>query len=70
MNEILSGITVWKMYAWEKSFNEKVMQIRNSEISKLTARVFYHGFIIFSFHSAQVLVSYCSTLNFNDSNIS
>jgi ABC-type multidrug transport system fused ATPase/permease subunit len=58
MNEILSGIRVWKMYAWEKSFNEKVMQIRNSEISKLTARAFYHGFIIFSFHSAQILVSY------------
>jgi ABC-type multidrug transport system fused ATPase/permease subunit len=58
MNEILSGIRVWKMYAWEKSFNEKVMQIRNSEISKLTARAFYQGFIIFSFHSAQTLVSY------------
>jgi len=58
MNEILSGIRVWKMYAWEKSFNEKVMQIRNSEISKLTARAFYQGFIMFSFHSAQVLVSY------------
>jgi hypothetical protein len=58
MNEILSGIHVWKMYAWEKSFNDKVMQIRNSEMSKLTARAFYHGFVIFSFHSAQVLVSY------------
>jgi len=58
MNEILGGIRVWKMYAWEKSFSDKVTQIRNSEISKLTARAFYQGFIMFSFHSAQVLVSY------------
>ena len=27
MNQILSEICVWKMYAWEKSFNAKVMQI-------------------------------------------
>lgn len=58
MNDILSGIHVWKMYAWEKSFNEKVMQIRNREIGKLKIRTFYQGFITFSFHSAQVLVSY------------
>ena len=57
MNEILSGIRVWKMYAWEQSFNEKVMQLRNSEISKLISRAFYQGFIVFSFSSAQVLVS-------------
>lgn len=57
MNEILSGIRVWKMYAWEQSFNEKVMQFRNSEIAKLITRAFYQGFIIFSFSSAQVLVS-------------
>lgn len=57
MNEILGGIRVWKMYAWEQSFNEKVMELRNSEISKLISMAFYRGFIIFSFSSAQVLVS-------------
>ena len=57
MNEILSGIRVWKMYAWEQSFNEKVMKLRNSEISNLITRAFYQGFIVFSFTSAQVLVS-------------
>ena len=57
MNEILSGIRVWKMYAWEQSFNEKVMQLRNTEIGKLITMAFYRGFIIFSFTSAQTLVS-------------
>ena len=57
MNEILGGIRVWKMYAWEQSFNEKIMELRNSEISKLISMAFYRGFIIFSFSSAQTLVS-------------
>ncbi|CAG2107605.1 unnamed protein product [Medioppia subpectinata] len=57
MNDILSGIRVWKMYAWEQSFNEKVMSLRNSEISKLVTRAFYNCFIMFTHSSAQVLVS-------------
>lgn len=35
MNEILSGIKVLKLYAWEHSFEEQVMGIRTKEIKVL-----------------------------------
>lgn len=56
LNEVLSGIRVWKMYAWEQSFIQKIMKFRNDEIKKLVKRAFYSGFLIFSFTSAQTLV--------------
>ena len=34
MNEILSGIKILKLYAWEESFEEKVQIIRNREVSR------------------------------------
>lgn len=35
MNEILSGIKILKLYAWEPSFEEQVQKIRQKEISVL-----------------------------------
>lgn len=35
LNEVLGGIKVLKMYAWEKTFSEKIKAIRNSEMSFL-----------------------------------
>uniref|UniRef100_A0A8B9JVZ3 ATP-binding cassette, sub-family C (CFTR/MRP), member 3 n=1 Tax=Astyanax mexicanus TaxID=7994 RepID=A0A8B9JVZ3_ASTMX len=35
MNEILNGIKVLKLYAWEVSFKEKVLQIRQKELNVL-----------------------------------
>jgi len=35
MNEILEGIQVLKLYAWEPSFAKKVMKIREEEVEKL-----------------------------------
>ncbi|CAH1406845.1 unnamed protein product [Nezara viridula] len=35
MNEILSGIKVLKLYAWERSFEERVQEIRGKEIKIL-----------------------------------
>ncbi len=35
MNEILSGIRVIKLYAWEKSFMKNVFKIRNIELANL-----------------------------------
>lgn len=32
MNEILSGIRVLKLYAWEKSFEEQVLKVREKEL--------------------------------------
>uniref|UniRef100_A0A8B9RF96 ABC-type glutathione-S-conjugate transporter n=1 Tax=Astyanax mexicanus TaxID=7994 RepID=A0A8B9RF96_ASTMX len=38
MNEILNGIKVLKLYAWEVSFKEKVLQIRQKELNVLRAK--------------------------------
>ncbi|XP_067675078.1 multidrug resistance-associated protein 1-like [Haliotis asinina] len=35
MNEILNGIKILKLYAWEPSFQEKILQIRKKEIHTL-----------------------------------
>ena len=35
LNEILSGIKVLKMYAWEKSFIQKIGDIRKIEVAAL-----------------------------------
>uniref|UniRef100_A0A8C7QL30 Multidrug resistance-associated protein 3 n=1 Tax=Oncorhynchus mykiss TaxID=8022 RepID=A0A8C7QL30_ONCMY len=35
MNEILNGIKVLKLYAWENSFKEKVLEIRQKELNVL-----------------------------------
>uniref|UniRef100_A0A8C2H4Q5 ABC-type glutathione-S-conjugate transporter n=1 Tax=Cyprinus carpio TaxID=7962 RepID=A0A8C2H4Q5_CYPCA len=35
MNEILNGIKVLKLYAWEVSFKEKILQIRQKELTVL-----------------------------------
>ncbi|XP_076459189.1 multidrug resistance-associated protein 1-like [Babylonia areolata] len=35
MNEVLNGIKVLKLYAWEKSFEEKVLGIRDGELEVL-----------------------------------
>ena len=32
MNEILNGIKILKLYAWEESFEDKVNVIRNREV--------------------------------------
>ncbi|XP_060528661.1 multidrug resistance-associated protein 1-like [Cylas formicarius] len=33
MNEILNGIKILKLYAWEPSFQQQIMKIRNKEVS-------------------------------------
>ena len=35
MDEILNGIKVLKLYAWEPSFGEQVLDIRENEIRSL-----------------------------------
>lgn len=43
MSEIVSGIQVIKMYAWEKPFEKVVEAARNSEISDVTTTSYYRG---------------------------
>ncbi|XP_054717541.1 multidrug resistance-associated protein 1-like [Uloborus diversus] len=64
MNEILNGIKVLKLYAWENSFIEEVMKIRWKEIHSLKAQAWLNGAITFVFASAPFLVSLASFATF------
>lgn len=43
MSEIISGIQVIKMYAWEKPFEKVVHNARSTEISDITTTSYYRG---------------------------
>jgi ATP-binding cassette subfamily C (CFTR/MRP) protein 1 len=58
MNEILSGIKVLKLYAWEKSFDDQVMEKRNHEVKQLTTRAYFQGAMVYIFNSAPFLVCF------------
>ncbi|XP_071043193.1 multidrug resistance-associated protein 1 isoform X2 [Parasteatoda tepidariorum] len=60
MNEIMNGIKVLKLYAWENSFIKEVMKIRNREVDSLRAQAYLNGAITFVFSSAPFLVSLAS----------
>ncbi|KAK8778644.1 hypothetical protein V5799_020015 [Amblyomma americanum] len=57
MNEILGGIKVLKLYAWEKSFQERVQSIRSDEMSSLKVQAYLSAAVIFAFTCAPFLVS-------------
>ncbi|XP_041078301.1 ATP-binding cassette sub-family C member 3-like isoform X2 [Polyodon spathula] len=57
MNEILNGIKVLKLYAWEKSFKEKVQQIRENELKVLRKSAYLGAVSIFAWTSAPFLVA-------------
>lgn len=57
MNEILSGIKVLKLYAWELSFQEKVLEIRKNELSILKKAAYLNALSTFAWVSAPFLVS-------------
>ncbi|XP_013781403.1 multidrug resistance-associated protein 1-like [Limulus polyphemus] len=60
MNEILSGIKVLKLYAWEESFQEQVTKIRDKEIRVLTIQAYLAAAITFAFTCAPFLVALAS----------
>ncbi|CAL8146550.1 unnamed protein product [Orchesella dallaii] len=43
INEILSGMKVIKLYAWEPSFENKVMKIRNEELKLLRKTAYFYS---------------------------
>uniref|UniRef100_V5I844 ABC-type glutathione-S-conjugate transporter n=1 Tax=Anoplophora glabripennis TaxID=217634 RepID=V5I844_ANOGL len=57
MNEILSGIKVLKLYAWEPSFENQVLKIRNKEIKVLKSSAYLHAGTSFIWACAPFLVS-------------
>jgi ATP-binding cassette, subfamily C (CFTR/MRP), member 1 len=56
MNEILNGIKVLKLYAWENSFKDYVMNIRANEMISLRAQAWLNGGMVLVVSSAPFLV--------------
>ncbi|KAJ8896861.1 hypothetical protein PR048_002207 [Dryococelus australis] len=57
MNEILSGIKVLKLYAWEPSFEEQVLSIRSKEMKVLKHAAYLNAGTSFIWTCAPFLVS-------------
>lgn len=64
MNEILSGIKVLKLYAWEPSFAEKVLEIRKNELRVLKKSAYLNSISTFAWISAPFLVGLVGTAIF------
>lgn len=63
-NEILNGIKVLKLYAWEPSFEEQISAIREKEIKMLRKAAMYNAFTEFLWGLAPFLVSFASFATF------
>lgn len=57
MNEILNGIKVLKLYAWENSFRDKIRSLRDVECDELYRIAYLTGFMAFAFSAAPFIVS-------------
>ncbi|XP_046853052.1 multidrug resistance-associated protein 1-like isoform X2 [Xenia sp. Carnegie-2017] len=57
MNDVLNGIKVLKLYAWEKSFIEKVLNIRKLELKQLKLGKFVWSALSFTYLCAPFAVS-------------
>lgn len=62
MNEILNGIKVLKLYAWELSFKEKILQIRQKELNVLRKTAYLSALSTMAWTSAPFLVTHLSIL--------
>ncbi|PIC15235.1 hypothetical protein B9Z55_022288 [Caenorhabditis nigoni] len=60
MSEILNGMKVLKLYAWERSMEKMVLEIREKELRVLRKLSYLNAGIIFSFVCAPFLVSIVS----------
>lgn len=56
MNEILNGIKVLKLYAWENSFRDKVLAIRQKELNVLRKMAYLGAVSTMAWTSAPFLV--------------
>ena len=60
MNEILSGIKVLKLYAWEPSFEDNIKDTRNEEVNILKEAAYYSAGTYFVWTMAPFLVALAS----------
>ena len=64
LNEILSGIKVLKMYAWEKSFIKKIGEIRKIEVDALKWVQYLDSLLFLTWNAAPFLVAIGSFLTY------
>lgn len=72
MNEILNGIKVLKLYAWEPSFKEKILQIRQKELHVLRKTAYLSALSTMAWTSAPFLValtSFAVFVNVDEKNV-
>ncbi|XP_061082797.1 multidrug resistance-associated protein 4 [Conger conger] len=58
MNEVVSGMRIIKMYAWEKPFSVLVNEVRRKEISKVMKSSYLRGLNMASFFVAGKVIVY------------
>ncbi|XP_078099629.1 ATP-binding cassette sub-family C member 4 isoform X2 [Sander vitreus] len=56
MNEVVSGMRIIKMYAWEKPFAALVSEVRRKEISKIMKSSYLRGLNMASFYCASKII--------------
>uniref|UniRef100_A0A0S7EZE5 MRP4 n=13 Tax=Poeciliopsis prolifica TaxID=188132 RepID=A0A0S7EZE5_9TELE len=56
MNEVVSGMRIIKMYAWEKPFSALVTEVRRKEISKIMKSSYLRGLNMASFFCASKII--------------
>ncbi|XP_074185531.1 ATP-binding cassette sub-family C member 4 isoform X2 [Rhinolophus sinicus] len=56
MNEVITGIRIIKMYAWEKSFADLITNLRRKEISKILRSSYLRGMNLASFLVASKII--------------
>jgi len=57
MNEILSGMKILKLYAWERLFESRVQEVREREIHNLRLQSYLNSGMELAFQSSPFLVS-------------
>ncbi|XP_040290618.1 canalicular multispecific organic anion transporter 1-like isoform X2 [Bufo bufo] len=60
MSEILNGIKILKLYAWEPSFEKQVQEIREKELKDMLRFAYLFSVSVFVFNCAPFLVSVAS----------
>ncbi|TPX59204.1 hypothetical protein SpCBS45565_g07789 [Spizellomyces sp. 'palustris'] len=64
MNEILQGIRLIKMYAWEGQFMEKVKVARKQELRNLVKLIIANALAAFIWHCGPLIVAFVSFVTF------
>ena len=57
INEILNGIKVLKLYAWESSFEKKIKEFREDEVKSLNHQAYWHSGMTLFFAGSTFFVS-------------